>query len=396
MIALATTTLENEMDLTLAYKKSIQVGSMLGLTIATQTAFATAVSEVSREVMDKAADGEATIGVRAENERFVIYARITYTSTEKLSSNNTGFEYARRLVPFFEVDNTAEQSLVMLKMTLPLSLSIDMRKVRRVAQAIDVAGPINSYEEIKIRNSQLQLVNLQTEIELDNVRFLDKQKNEFLSIASHELNSPLTVAHALAQLSIEADDGHNEQLTQYLQKLEFQTSKLVALTKQLFDISRMETGHFIYQKEKVPADDFLKNFSDNAALLAPRHQLNSHIETGCIISVDKLKMEQVLNNIVNNAAKYSDPNTTITISAELVNEQLKISVADEGMGMTAETLNRVFEKFYRGSHAASHRAGLGMGLYVAHKIVEDHQGQMQVESESGKGSVLSVFLPVCI
>src|SRR5579859_4261684 len=99
MTTLGTVTLENEMDLILAYKKAIRIGDLLGLSVSTQTAFATAVSEVCREVIDKSTNGVASIGTEMEDSRFFLNAKINFTSYEKFKPDNEGYEYARKLIP---------------------------------------------------------------------------------------------------------------------------------------------------------------------------------------------------------------------------------------------------------------------------------------------------------
>lgn len=113
-----------------------------------------------------------------------------------------------------------------------------------------------------------------------------------------------------------------------------------------------------------------------------------------MLHIDKIKIEQVFNNVVGNAAKYSDPGTTISIQAECFGEQLEVTVKDQGIGMSEETLSKVFGKFYRGKNERSKFSGLGMGLYVASRIIEDHNGTLTASSSPGEGSSLTFRLPL--
>ncbi|GEM_PF-321117 len=396
MTLLGSTTLENEMDLTLAYKKSIFIADKLGLTLSTQTAFATAVSEVCRDVIDKATGGLLSIGTSPKESRFLIEALITYESTDKIPHPNPGFEYARRLVPVFTKDTSDGKERVTLSMALPRSLNLSDKVLIRLQAELLSAPPINSYEEIKLRNRQLQQVNLQHEQELVSIKYLDEQKKEFLSVASHELNGPLTVAYSMSQIALKLDPKTNPVLTGYLGRLQQHTAKLVRLTRQLLDISRMETGHFNYDKEVTPVPQFLTEVVDNLKLLCPDHQVVATINSNPVwVHIDRIKMEQVLNNVTGNAAKYSDAGTTITIEAIIESDQLKVLVKDQGAGMNEETVANVFSKFYRGAHGQSKFSGLGMGLYVASTIMTDHDGSITVSSTPGTGSTFTILLPLC-
>lgn len=395
MTTLGSTTLENEMDLALAYKKSIFVADKLGLTTATQTAFATAVSEVCRDVIDKATDGLLTIGTSPGEGRFALEAVITYNPTDKIPHPNPGYEYARKLVPVFNKGFADGKERVLLSLTMPRSLNLNDKKIQQLQTVLLNAAPINSYEEVKLRNSELQQVNLQHELELVSIKYLNEQKKEFLSIASHEINGPLTVAHSMAQIAMKLDSKTNPLLTGYLQRLHVHTSKLVRLTRQLLDISRMETGNFNYEREVISTPPFFEEVIENLKLLCPDHHIVPSLSLGmALLHIDKIKLEQVFINVVGNAAKYSDPGTTITIHASCAATKLEVIVKDQGIGMSEETLSKVFSKFYRGKNERSKFSGLGMGLYVAARIIEDHNGTLNASSIPGEGSSFTFRLPL--
>jgi two-component system CheB/CheR fusion protein len=125
----------------------------------------------------------------------------------------------------------------------------------------------------------------------------------------------------------------------------------------------------------------------------PEHQVTITLDATLPIMVDKLRVEQVINNLVINAAKYSTPGSTIFISTTVDAENLFIHVRDEGIGMSNETIENVFNKFYRSENVAHSYRGLGMGLYIASRIVGDHKGDIQVKSKEGEGSTFTVRLP---
>jgi signal transduction histidine kinase len=112
------------------------------------------------------------------------------------------------------------------------------------------------------------------------------------------------------------------------------------------------------------------------------------------VSIDELRMEQVFNNLLGNAGKYSDRNTQISVSTTVDEGVVIISIADQGPGMSAETMSSVFDKFYRAKDVLKSHTGLGMGLYITSKIVTDHNGKIWVESEPGQGSTFHFTIPI--
>ncbi|HVW97846.1 MAG TPA: HAMP domain-containing sensor histidine kinase [Mucilaginibacter sp.] len=392
MTTLATVTLENEMDLILAYKKAIRIGDLLGLSISTQTAFATAVSEVCREVLDKSTDGIASIGTEMEDSRFFLNARIKFTA-KGYNPNNEAYEYARKLIPVLETSSDGQNVELLLKIGIPRALKVDRRKVLETGKILDQEGPISAYEEVKLRNADLQQISLKKDIDLAESNYLNQQKNEFLSIASHELNSPLTILHSYSQIALRVEGGNNPVLNGYLKKIESQSGKMAHLIRQLLDISKIENGKISYNKQDVDFKEFIDATSENLMQLVPTHQIHITSEGNCGILIDKMRIEQVLNNVVGNAAKYSEPGTSIYIKAEVTGDMAVVSVSDEGIGMSEEEIRNVFGKFYRSESIMKKYSGLGMGLYISSRIVSDHNGTMNVKSVEGKGSTVSFSLP---
>ncbi|MES2386468.1 MAG: sensor histidine kinase [Bacteroidota bacterium] len=386
--------LENEMDLTLAYKKSIKLAEQLGLTVATQTTFATAVSEVCREVIDKAIDGLCSLGVITEDGRFSLTAHITFVQDGNLNSLQAGFSYARKLIPVFDVLIAEQQVTVSISISIPRSARLTPQKLHLIYKHFDDLGPISPYEEVKFRNMELYRINQQKELELIHANYLNDQKNEFLSVASHELRTPLTILKSYVELAIQSAGNQNESLTKYLAKIDLQTIKLQTLIQQLLDISKMETGQADYNYETVDLNKFITESAELIRKLVPNHELKVNLGEAVKVRTDVVRMEQVLNNLISNAAKYSVPGTCIDLETFVAGKEVVVSVRDCGIGMSEETIKRVFDKFYRADEVKNHYNGFGMGLYIASKIIDDHDGKITVESEEGKGSVFRFSIPI--
>ncbi|MCX2480838.1 HAMP domain-containing sensor histidine kinase [Pedobacter sp. MC2016-15] len=396
MTELAKITLENEMDLTLAYKRSMSIAAMLGLTLSTQTAFATAVSEVCREIIDKATQGVAILGTTSDSGRFFITAAIDAEVDSDFNRRSEGFEYARKLLPMVELSVSGTNLKIVLQLGIPRSNRLDQHKILSIRQQILANGPVSAYEEVKQRNATLVDLNQRSEFALEEAQLINQQKNEFLSVASHELNSPLTILRSYAQIALKMNADPNSKVAGYLGKIENQTNKLVKLVRQLMDISKFEHGDFSYDFQPVSINPFLQSSMESLSLLVDKHYLSLHLnaDTDAKVMIDLMRLEQVLSNLVGNAAKYSSEGSAIKITLELSKDYLRIAVTDQGIGMTEESQKMVFDKFYRDNQIKKKYSGLGMGLYISSRIIQDHQGSLQVSSEIGKGSTFSFDLPV--
>lgn len=386
--------LENEMDLVLAHKRSMKVAEKLGLTIATQTSFATAVSEVARTVIEYTNHGMLNIYIDGKIPRFGLLAQIVFDSDVRLTSSDEGFYYAQKLVPEFEMTTSGSDNLVTMRIGLPRSLKLDQLKIDRLKTFFDLEGPINAYEEIKHKNSLLNKIKWEQEIEIKREREINEKKNEFISIASHEIKTPITVVRAYAQMLKMMPSECSPKANEIIDRLNGQTTKLSHLANQLMDVSRVENGALEYNFEKIYINGFV---SEVLSVLEHVYPNNNVILTTCQdaeVHLDRLRMEQVLTNLVGNASKYSSANSEIQINSSLEQGQVKIAVVDKGIGMSAENLERIFEKFYRNTEVIGSHPGLGMGLYISSKIIADHGGKIWVESEQGKGSTFQFTIPL--
>jgi len=395
MTEIATITLENEMDLVLAHKRSMKVAERLGLTVATQTTFATAVSEVARMVIEHTDNGQLIIGLEQNKSRYTLQALITFESEEQLSAGDDGFYYAQKLVPELELTREGNASSISMKMGLPRSLKLDAFRISELKQFFAGEPPLSAYEEIKRRNVNLHKIAGEREEELRLSREIDEKKTEFMSIASHEIKTPITVLKAYTQMAKKSGEPVSERLQGLLNKIDVQSGKLIALVQQLLDISKIENGSLQYNMEEIALNAFITDQLSVMKNIMPDHELTVDLCDNVSVNVDRLRMEQVFSNILGNAAKYSHPNTTIAITTvRNDNEFITLAIADNGRGMSPETTKSVFNKFYRSSDVIKTHSGLGMGLFVASKIVLDHGGKIWVESEEGSGSTFYFTIPL--
>ncbi|WCT10713.1 sensor histidine kinase [Mucilaginibacter jinjuensis] len=397
MIKVVLISLENEMDLVLAHKRSMRVAEKLGLTLATQTTFATAVSEIARTVIEHTDDGLLAIGLEQNQTRYSLMATVAFDSSIRFTNGDAGFYYAQKLVPEFELSETESGNMITMKIGLPRSLKLDPVKISALKKDFEEASPLNAYEEIKQRNVSLNRLASEQEAQIQQSRMIDEKKTEFISVASHEIKTPMTILKAYTQMARATKEPVSDHLRELLGKIDMQSTKLMTLVQQLLDISKIENGNLQYQIEPVSLNGFLHRQVDVMRQILPYHTFTTNFSTDAEVLIDELRMEQVFANLLGNAAKYSERNTDIAISTLLLDDGLAtISVTDQGRGMTPETMTSVFDKFYRAKDVLKSHTGLGMGLFITSKIVNDHQGKIWVQSIEGIGSTFYLTIPLAI
>jgi signal transduction histidine kinase len=254
--------------------------------------------------------------------------------------------------------------------------------------------PDTPYEEIKQKKEELNRIATEQEEQLIRSRYINEKKTEFLSIASHELKTPLTTIKAFTQLALAEEDGCNETVKMYLSKINTQSDKLYKLIQQLLDVSKVETGQLDFSMEEVSMNKYIQDTVSLISKSIPTHHVQVFLQGDVVAAIDRLRLEQVFSNILVNAAKYSKEQTTIRVHTTLLDGNwLQISVRDEGIGMTEQNIRRVFEKFFRVEEITRSYSGLGMGLYIASRIVSGHNGKIWIDSAVDVGSTFHFTVP---
>ena len=227
---------------------------------------------------------------------------------------------------------------------------------------------------------------------------LELRKDHFISMASHELKTPLTILSAYTQLLHErfAAEGRQDAVLQ-LSKMDDQITDLTRLVTDLLDISKMQAGQLDLVQEAVDMDGLVREVVENLQPTTTRHLLIEGTARRPVIG-DRGRLGQVLINLLTNAIKYSPHADTVVIKVihtHHPHETLTVSVQDFGIGISQSHQQRLFERFYRVlSEKDQNYPGLGIGLYIAHEIISRHGGRMWVESAEGKGSTFFFSLSV--
>lgn len=223
-----------------------------------------------------------------------------------------------------------------------------------------------------------------------------KIRDEFISIASHELKTPLTSLKLQTQMAKKQLNRESTLTTERINKqLDYtvrQIDRLNKLVDDMLDVSRIGSGKLILQKRSVSLSELVAELVDrfNPQFEAVGCKLNAKIDPDIRGIWDSYKIEQVINNLFSNAIRYS-PKKPIEVSLKGTQGMAMISVKDNGPGIAPENLDRIFERFERANDTTG---GLGLGLYITKQIVNLHKGQIRVESALGKGSNFIVELPI--
>lgn len=229
---------------------------------------------------------------------------------------------------------------------------------------------------------------------------MDQIKSEFISTAAHELRTPLSAMMGFTELAREPEKFGGftaEQIKDFLDEVYDKGEALNQLIDDLLDVSRIERGRPIaLNLQEVKLTDVIVKVVEfyrvhdswhTFKLDIPGHAVNST----CLI--DRYRINQVLENLLNNAAKYSARKSEILLSCSLLADRWEISVEDHGIGMSTEQVERIFDKFYRANSSDSAVSGLGLGMSIAKQVVDLHGGLIWVKSALGKGTTVTFTLP---
>jgi PAS domain S-box-containing protein len=226
-------------------------------------------------------------------------------------------------------------------------------------------------------------------------RQMQERMDEFISIASHELKTPITSVKANLELLLLMEK--DEQRRAFLQKAFSGSNKMLNLVNALLDVSKIQVGHIQLNKDKIVMDTTVENAVESIKAVYPFGKVNlTNKAPGTVIFADPIRIEQVIANLISNAIKYSPGSNRADITVWKQGREVVVSVRDYGIGIDQSKLDKIFNRFYRvGDKKNSNRfSGLGIGLYITQQIVLLHDGQIWVESKIGEGSVFYVSFPV--
>jgi len=225
---------------------------------------------------------------------------------------------------------------------------------------------------------------------------LEKRKDEFISIASHELKTPLTTITLLLQLLKRLQKKKKEiQSLELINKTESQVKKMADLITDLLDLSKIQIGKLELRKERFAMYELVQEVVDNIQRITKKHTIIIEEQTKKKVVADKERISQVLINLLNNAIRYSPKADKIIVSLKATSQDFIVSVEDFGIGIARKDQEKIFERFFRVKDSDNKNyTGFGIGLYIANAIVRKHHGRIWVQSSKGKGTTFSFSLPL--
>ncbi len=233
--------------------------------------------------------------------------------------------------------------------------------------------------------------------DITEVRRLEAVRRDFVANVSHELKTPLTAIKGYVETLIEGGLDDRENNLRFLRKVETHANRLTALITDLLSLSRIESGEAVSKRETVFVGEVLSASMNRLFPSAERKGLRfgtRKVEPGLKILGDPEALNQIFDNLIDNAIKYTESGGRVEVSLFQKNGKVVIEVEDDGVGIPAEDLPRIFERFYRVDKARSRElGGTGLGLSIVRHLAQALQGEARVRSRLGVGSVFSVLLP---
>jgi two-component system sensor histidine kinase/response regulator len=342
--------------------------------------------------VDTASSGEEALRKVLKNEYVLIILDVQMPGMDgfEVAEAISGYSKAKETaIIFLSAANTETKFITkgyssggLDYITKPVDMSILLLKVKTFYRIYE-----QSRKLIEIQNALLAEIEFRKQAEY--------KKDEFISIASHELKTPLTSVKGYVQL-LERSIGRGdvETVKKHLQKAQTQLEKLNNLIADLLDISKIESGKLKFNKQYFHIDDMLKNIVEIMHQSFPDFNIIINGQVNKEVFGDEMRIEQVVINFLTNAIKYSPGTSEVMINVQEKNDQIYVGVRDHGIGIGAEEQKSLFEKFYRVEETALHFQGLGIGLYISSEIIRRHGGEVGVQSTLGEGSEFFFKIPV--
>lgn len=222
-------------------------------------------------------------------------------------------------------------------------------------------------------------------------------RDAFLGIASHELKTPLTSLKVATQLTIRRLKGQADTTTQYAKRMESAISRMERLVSDLLEVSRIQSGKLELRPLPLDLSALCLQVAEEIGAVSGRNITVESPRQPLQIFGDSDRLQQVLYNLLTNALKYSEPETPITLRATCERGAARVTVQDTGVGIPAEDIPHLFERFYRAPDVAvqnGSQVGLGLGLFISREVIEHHGGRIWLESVPGQGTSATFTLPL--
>lgn len=257
---------------------------------------------------------------------------------------------------------------------------------------------------LQLKQTQKELKDSLNKISEQNAELeqLDQLKDRFVRMASHDLMNPISSINATAQLLINPDiENTQEDSYRFLKNIKRESDFCITLLKELLDLNNIKSGKLPLRKTKSDYIEFIESVIDANKLLALNKNIKLSFSTelnSLILNFDQLLMRQMLNNLLSNAFKYSDSNTSVIVEIKKNEKELVTSIIDEGQGIEESEIDLLFDEFYKSDHnkSTAGEKSSGLGLFICKTIVQKHGGYIAAKNNAVKGSNFYFSLPLNI
>ena len=224
---------------------------------------------------------------------------------------------------------------------------------------------------------------------------MEKQKDNFFLVASHELKTPVTTIKAYGQLAEELlEQKEDNETLEIIKRMGEQINRLTGLIEALLDVTKIQNGQLVYDEAFYDFNELVQEVIDDMQKTSYTHGIKNNAGPATTVFGDRNKLCQVITNLISNAIKYSPESDQVIISTRTHGNGVELAVRDFGIGIPAEDVQNVFKQFYRVSgESRSTFPGMGIGLYICSDVITRHGGKIWVESAIGKGSTFYAWIP---
>lgn len=283
----------------------------------------------------------------------------------------------------------------LLKEILPKNSHFENFEVTHKFDDIGTKTMMLNARRIVLEGHKTELVLLAIE-DISHKKMIDKHKDDFIGIATHELKTPLTTIKSFVQILQKHHENITDTKTTFmLDKVSKQIDRMEYMMKSFVNVYSLQTGKLELHKEQFSLEDLLKDIIETLQYSTDSHKIIRREKLSTKIFADRERIGQLLVNLITNAIKYSPNGNEIIITSEKTKGHVMVSVQDFGLGIPKEQQALVFERFFRSQGKEEKKIdGLGLGLYIAHEIVKEHDGKMWVDSTLNKGSTFHFTLPL--
>ncbi len=234
--------------------------------------------------------------------------------------------------------------------------------------------------------------------DITQVRQVEEMRRDFVANVSHELRTPLSIFRGYLETLLDDPVQPREELIRILEVMDRHADRLTLLVEDILSLAKLESPGARLDLTEIFLPDFLEGILRDWEKRFGTKLLNASLdipEDLPVISADEHRLQEVIYNLLDNAVKYSQPEGKIRLQAQRVDDSVRISVSDEGVGIPARDLPRIFERFYRADKARSRQlGGTGLGLSIVKHIAQLHGGSVEAASEPGRGTTISIIMPV--